>query len=82
MAKRRDGQTRAMKAYEKEATRLDGERYVSLVRGNRTLMSVWGNEGRSRGRRGVRARARQARINARQANGTYTQPGGGNTTNS
>ena len=37
---------------------------------------------RSRGRRGARARARQARIDARRASGTYRQPSGGVITNS
>lgn len=34
------------------------------------------------GRRGVRARRREARIAQRQANGTYRQPTGGTITNS
>ena len=37
---------------------------------------------RDRGRRGARARARQARIDARKARGTYRQPSGGVITNS
>ena len=37
---------------------------------------------RNRGRRGVRARARQNRIADRRVAGTYRQPSGGGTTNS
>ena len=58
--------------------------YAPKVKLNAEDKAEFGNNSalRQRGRRGVRARARQARIEARMANGTYRQPTGGTITNS
>ena len=71
MAKRRDQVTRMYSQAARDAGKTVGQ-YAPVAN------KAW----RVRGRRAVRARARQARIAARQANGTYTQPSGGTGTNS
>lgn len=75
MAKRRDVHTRRWKRWNKQDSEKTGRRVqvqISDLKGGQ----------RPRGRRGVRDRARKARIQARIANGTYRQPSGGGGSNS
>ena len=78
MARRRDATSRRTTREDRFVSRVNRESYQTRL----YTTSVNDSTGRMRGRRGVRARAREARIEARIANGTYRQPGGGTTTNS
>ena len=76
MAKRRDRMTRAVRQYERNTGERVPTRYTTNGNDRRDALN------RNKGRRGVRARARQARILARQIAGTYRQPSGGGVSNS
>ena len=73
MAKRRDSTTRSTARYERNINERSSRRYQSPVRNEYLPKSTWANY---KGRRGVRARARMARI------AQASQPSGGTITNS
>ena len=81
MAKKTDGMTRLARRLVKE-----GRAHMPNIDRVNQRFPNWTKEeqarARYRGRRGVRARARQQRIIARMNNGTYQQPGGGDGSNS
>ena len=79
MARRRDPVSRLTERLTSEYT---PNQKAKLARVGKGRYGEPDSTSRLRGRRGVRARARAQRIAMRQANGTYTQPSGGTTTNS
>ena len=91
MASNRDATTRRLQRQRRERIangRMGINQTISQfapkVRLNAEDKAEFGNSAslRQRGRRGVRARRREARIAQRMMNGTYTQPSGGTITNS
>ena len=84
MAKRRDRRTRITERIARRNGVRANQIPVTSETSRRTASIAGVTEvvTRSRGRRGVRARARQNRIADRRLNGTYRQPSGGTITNS
>ena len=89
MARNRDRKTKQNARLDRIKSESLGRRVTRDMRdlgvlGSAKAFGRYDNEAsyRPRGRRGVRARRREARIAQRQANGTYRQPTGGTITNS